>query len=90
VVARVPLSDAAAQALASDCNLITPILTGGEDYEILCTISPDRVAAFQSVAARAGVPIKDIGRIVEGKAPPRFLNPEGRPLTFIHTAYSHF
>jgi len=89
-VERVPLSDAASAALGSDCELITPILTGGEDYEILCTIAPDRVDAFQTAATRAGVPVTDIGRIVAGSAPPRFLNPEGQPLTFLRTAYSHF
>jgi thiamine-monophosphate kinase len=89
-VARVPLSDAASRTLESDCNLITPILTGGEDYEILCTLRPDRVDAFQRAAANVGVPVADIGRIVAGSAPPRFLNPEGEPLEFLHTAYSHF
>ena len=89
-VARVPLSDAASGALGSDCELIKPILTGGEDYEILCAIAPDRVAAFQSAAAKAGVSVTEIGRIVEGNAPPRFLNPEGQPLTFLRASYSHF
>ena len=89
-VGRVPLSDAASGALGSDCELIKPILTGGEDYEILCTIAPDRVAAFQAAATKAGIPVAAIGRIVEGSAPPRFLNPEGNPLTFLRTSYSHF
>jgi thiamine-monophosphate kinase len=89
-VARVPLSDAASGALGSDCELIKPILTGGEDYEILCTIAPDRVAAFQAAATKAGISVAAIGRIVEGSAPPRFLNPEGNPLTFLRTSYSHF
>ena len=89
-VARVPLSDAASEALGSDCELIKPILTGGEDYEVLCAIAPDRVAAFQSAAAKAGVPVTEIGRIVAGTAPPRFLNPEGNLLTFLRTSYSHF
>ena len=89
-VACVPLSDAASHALERDCELITPILTGGEDYEILCTVPPPRAASFRSAAAKVGVPIAEIGRIVEGDAPPRFLNPQGQPLTFLHTAYSHF
>jgi thiamine-monophosphate kinase len=89
-VARVPLSDPASRALERDCNLITPILTGGEDYEILCTLRPDHVDAFQRAAANVGVTVTDIGRIVAGSAPPRFLNPEGEPLEFLHTAYSHF
>ena len=37
-VARVPLSEAAARALSTDKSLIEPILTGGEDYEMLFTI----------------------------------------------------
>jgi thiamine-monophosphate kinase len=89
-VPRVPLSGAASRALGSDCNLITPILTGGEDYEILCAIPPERIASFQSAAAAAGVPVTAIGRIVAGSALPRFLNPEGRPLTFLRPGYSHF
>jgi thiamine-monophosphate kinase len=89
-VARVPRSDAAEQALASECNLIEPILTGGEDYEILCTVEPERVAAFVAAAAQAGVPVADIGRIVAGEGPPRFLNPEGKALPFIRPSYSHF
>ena len=89
-VPRVPLSDAASRALENDCNLITPILTGGEDYEILCTVSPDRAVALQAAAAKVGIPVTDIGRIVAIDAPPRFLNPEGQLLTFLHAAYSHF
>jgi thiamine-monophosphate kinase len=89
-VPRVPLSDAASAALGSDCNLIEPVLTGGEDYEILCTVAPDRAAAFQTDSAKTGVPVIEIGRVVAGDAPPRFLNPEGQPLSFIRPGYSHF
>src|SRR5437764_1423587 len=89
-VARVPLSDAASHALASDCNLIEPILTGGEDYEILCAVAPGRVAAFNADSGRAGVAVSEIGRIVAGDALPRLLNPDGKPLAFIRPSYSHF
>ena len=89
-VARVPRSAAAEQALASDCNLFEPILTGGEDYEILCAVAPERIAAFVADAALAGVPVADIGRIAAGEEPPRFLNPEGKALTFIRPGFSHF
>jgi thiamine-monophosphate kinase len=89
-VARVPLSGAAEQALAADCDLITPILTGGEDYEILCAVSAEHVAAFERDAATAGIPVTGIGRIVAGEGPLRFLSPGGKPLTFVATGYSHF
>lgn len=89
-VARVPRSAAAEAALARDCNLIEPILTGGEDYEILCAVPAARVAAFLGESANAGVPVTEIGRIVAGEGAPRFLSPEGKPLPFIRPGYSHF
>ena len=80
-VARVPLSRCrVSSARRSTATLIEPILTGGEDYEILCAIAPDRVAAFQRAAAKAGVPVTEIGRIVAGRPRRRaFLDPDRQP-----------
>lgn len=89
-VSRVPLSEAASRALASDSNLIEPILTGGEDYEILCTVAPDRVAAFKADSAKADISVVEIGSIIAGDTPPRFIARSGQPLTFAHPGYSHF
>ena len=89
-VKRLPLSTAAAQALIADVNVLEPILTGGEDYEILCTVPPAVAAAFAAAAATAGVAVTDVGRIVPGGSPPKFTGPEGRPLTFARPGYSHF
>jgi len=89
-VERVPLSPAAQQTLAADAALIDPILTGGEDYEILCAVSEANVAAFTVAAARAGVPVTEIGRCVAASVPPRFLDAQGRPIAFGRTGYSHF
>jgi thiamine-monophosphate kinase len=89
-VARVPLSDATARALASDGKLIEPILTGGEDYEILCAVRADAAAQFREAAAKVGVPVSDIGRFVAGDAPPRFLDRAGQPMSFRRPGYSHF
>jgi len=79
--AGVPLSDAAKQALAADAALIEPILTGGEDYEILCTVPDGKLADFKRAAAAAGVPLTEIGRVVAGSAP-RFRDSGGRDITF--------
>jgi thiamine-monophosphate kinase len=89
-VARVPLSAAAAQALAAAPALIEPILTGGEDYEILCAVPADAVAAFRTAASQADVAVTDIGRIVAGTEPPRFLDRAGHTLRFARAGYSHF
>jgi thiamine-monophosphate kinase len=89
-VARVPLSDAAGRAVTADPNLIAPVLTGGEDYEILGAIPADDIAGFQAAALAAGVRVADIGRIVAGGPPPRFLDAKGAALAFARPGYSHF
>jgi thiamine-monophosphate kinase len=89
-VPRVPLSPAAHAALATDAGLVEPILTGGEDYEILCTVPPPTRTAFMADAQAAHVPVTEIGRIVVGNAPPRLLDISGQPLEFKRAGYSHF
>ena len=47
-VERIPLSQAARRAIACDPALIEAALTGGDDYEILCAVEPQKVAAFRA------------------------------------------
>jgi thiamine-monophosphate kinase len=89
-VARVPLSDAAAAALEAEPELIETILTGGDDYEIVCTVEPKELVNFLDEADLAGVPVTEIGRVVDGTGPPRFLDRDGRPLLFKRLSFSHF
>ena len=42
-VSRVPLSEAARAALAADPALIETVLTGGDDYEIVLTLAPEKL-----------------------------------------------
>ena len=87
-VTRVPLSDAARAATAAEPALLDTVLTGGDDYEILLTLPPDRLAAFHAAAQASGIPVTEIGRVVAGEGV-RFLH-QGRTLTFAQAAYSHF
>lgn len=87
-VARMPLSEAARAAVAAEPALIETILTGGDDYEIVLTLAPDKFAAFSAEAKKAGVAAAEIGRIVKGRGA-RFLR-DGKPLTFARPSYSHF
>jgi thiamine-monophosphate kinase len=87
-VGRVPLSDAARAALAAAPALIETALTGGDDYEIVLTLAPEKLPAFSATAQAANVPVTEIGRIKEGEGA-RFLH-QGKPLTFARPSYSHF
>jgi thiamine-monophosphate kinase len=87
--ARVPLSDAAKAVIAADPSMLETALTGGDDYEIICTVPVHKAAGFRAAAAAAKVPVTDIGAIEAGEGA-RFLDPNGQPLAFKHAAFSHF
>jgi thiamine-monophosphate kinase len=87
-VARVPLSAAALAAIAIEPGLLETVLTGGDDYEILCTVAPGKLDAFRAAAAQAGVRVADIGAVTAGERV-RFLR-DGNELSFAQPSYSHF
>ncbi len=78
---RVPLSDAAREAIRLRPSLFETALTGGDDYEILFTAPPEW-----------GPPegVARIGEIVAGPTPARFLDAEGEQVAFDEPSYSHF
>lgn len=86
---RVPLSPAARAALAADRKLIEIILTGGDDYEIVATVAPDRLTALRAKAGAAGVTFTEIGVVKPGKGA-HFRDGNGRQLSFAHASFSHF
>jgi len=88
-VAKVPLSGAAEAALQSDLALIETILTGGDDFEIVCTARPGHVAPLRAAAAAAGVALTEIGVISAGEGA-RFVSADGKPIAFKCTSFSHF
>jgi len=89
-VASIPLSPAAKAALASNAANMQMLISGGDDYEILCTIPEQGFEEFARAAGQAGVPVASIGRIVAGAAMPQFLDQRGKELPMSRNSYSHF
>jgi len=89
-VARLPLSRAARTALAAEPTLIETILTGGDDFEVLASVSADKLDALRQAARRVGVTISEIGRCTRARGDPRFVDAQGRVLEFARPSYSHF
>ena len=87
--ADVPLSAAARAALAEDPALIVPILSGGDDYEILCAVVPTAAAAFEAAAGAGGVSVTAIGRACRGAEVPIFTTAAG-PVALPTPSYQHF
>jgi thiamine-monophosphate kinase len=85
----VPLSEAVRAAIDQVPELFDRAVTGGDDYEILCTVPKDRVDLFRRHGQKAGVTLSPIGRIVEGRAPPVFRIGD-RERCYEAGSYSHF
>lgn len=88
-VGLIPFSAAGRAALAADPRLRDRMVTGGDDYEILCTVPDARLAAFLDAAAAAGVPATVIGRMVEGDGLPVFRDGD-LERRFERGSFSHF
>jgi thiamine-monophosphate kinase len=87
--ADVPVSAAGTRALAADPALAARVVAGGDDYEILAAIAPDRVAAFAEAAAAAQVPVAAIGSMTPG-ASVLIEAPDGRPMDLDRPGWDHF
>src|SRR3984885_4380519 len=73
-VARIPLSAAAASLVASGSVGIETIVSGGDDYEILCAIPENRFEALTRAAGLAGIAVTAIGTVTVGRSVPKFLD----------------
>jgi thiamine-monophosphate kinase len=86
----IPLSAAAARLLSSGAIGIETLVSGGDDYEILCTLSENRFEAFAAAAALAEVAVTSIGTVIAGTSAPSFLDAQGRQIALKRLSYSHF
>jgi thiamine-monophosphate kinase len=86
----IPASAAAAALLARGGVKVETLISGGDDYEILCTVSEARCEAFAQEARKLGVALTAIGVIVAGALAPRFLDAQRNEITPQHLSYSHF
>ncbi len=86
-LARLPLSDAvAARCAHGDWRLP---LAGGDDYELLFSVPPERVDALRSACADAGQHIQEVGCLVAG-AGVRLVYPDGRETEEVPGGFDHF
>ena len=88
-IASVPVSDAAKTVIAGDAATLELVLTGGDDYEIICTVPNKKAESFRAAAKAAGVPVTELGEIKTGKGA-RFIDAAGKPLVFKRASFSHF
>ncbi len=84
---RVPLAEGLAIS-RGDRETIATLLTGGEDFEILAAIPPDREARFRAAAQEVGVPVTRIGELIAARGLTRVML-DGKPLAFTRRSFVH-
>jgi thiamine-monophosphate kinase len=89
-VPSIPLSAAATAALAAGAIGIEALVSGGDDYEILCAIPEDGFEPFARAAEVAGVAVSSIGTVIAATSAPKFLDARGREMPLPRLSYSHF
>jgi thiamine-monophosphate kinase len=88
-IEHIPLSPAARAAVALEPGMMDQLVTGGDDYEILCTVAEDHVARFLDEAAALGVPAAAIGTVTAGDGLPVFRG-DVVERRYAQGSYSHF
>ena len=83
----VPLSAAGRKA---GPDWLATCLTGGDDYELLLAVPPDRSEALRAAAAAAGIAVTRIGHFHSGPAEVMVRDASGEPLALTKGGWSHF
>jgi thiamine-monophosphate kinase len=93
----VPLSDPARKVVAREPERLAQLITGGDDYEVLAAVLGSRAFCleFRSAAAKAGVPMTEVGMVGPFDWPEHGTglivdDPDGRPMSFDRTGWDHF
>lgn len=86
---KIPLSPAARRWLENGGqDAWRTLLTGGEDYELLFTVTPGALEYIPAIATNLGLPLTQIGVVTEQKGV-RILDC-GTPLTIQGSGFKHF
>jgi thiamine-monophosphate kinase len=85
--ALLPLSPPARQA---GSDWLPTILTGGDDYELLLAVPPDREAALRDAALAAGIAVTRIGGFRAGPPGVMVRGLDGEALSLAKGGWSHF
>lgn len=84
----VPVSEPIGKLLKANRLAMSDLLTGGDDYEVLCAVRPQSVAALQNAGKECGLSITRIGRVAAGSGL-TILDFDGAPLHLPKLGWDH-
>ena len=86
---QIPLSAAGHRAVKADANVPLLAITGGDDYEVLCTVPVDRAGRFTEAARTSGTAVTAIGTVSSGSGV-AVVGRDGEPVAIGATGWDHF
>lgn len=89
-VERLPLSEIFRQHAAEDPDLRGLALYGGEDYELLFTVAPEKMAEITTLGVKLGIQITPIGVIQAGSGILSLKDGTGAVRPILVRGYDHF
>jgi|TARA_R110002072_G_scaffold49863_19_gene135042 thiamine-monophosphate kinase len=84
-----PLSRAGKQAITQQPEILSSLVSGGDDYELLFTLPVAQDAALRQCAQDLAVPVTQIGRVEKGQSV-RVYDGSGRQMAFPRQGWTHF
>jgi thiamine-monophosphate kinase len=88
-LAALPLSVAGAELVRADAALAARLATGGDDYELLFTASPEAAEAVREIGTRLDIRLTRIGHIATGTGV-LLVDEAGCTVEVGSTGYRHF
>lgn len=85
----IPLSEDARLWLGKDGDR-QRLFTGGDDYQTLMTVHPDRRRFIEGAAREANIRLTRIGEVIKGGYGVVFEDEKGRPMDLGRSGFSHF
>jgi thiamine-monophosphate kinase len=86
---KLPLSQAADAAITSNPDFNSAVIAGGDDYELLFTVPPQRAPDVAAAIRDAGVTATALGSMVRGEGAV-VLGRDGQPVKVEKAGYAHF
>lgn len=86
---EVPLSASARHFVDQNAALMSTVLTGGDDYELVFTAAPKHAAAIASLSTELDLGLTRIGTVCAGGSGVKVLDAEGKALDLGAGGYRH-
>ena len=88
---RIPMSEAARNAMLIEPETAKTVFTGGDDYELLIAVSPNNTHAFERAVAKTKTAVTYLGTAEQSESVSlKILDATGNPIQFVNKSYAHF